>query len=58
MVARNCVAASKVTLVAAMPSKVTVAPETRSVPVMVTSVPPSELPEGGATTVIVGGSPR
>ncbi len=49
------VAFCQVTPVAAMPSKVTVAPLTKSVPVMVTAVPPVSGPLVGATLVTVGG---
>ena len=42
------------TPVAATPPKVTVAPLTKPVPVMVTLVPPPVVPEGGLTFVIVG----
>ncbi len=38
-----------------MPSKVTVAPLTKAVPVMVTAVPPAVEPLVGATEVTVGG---
>jgi hypothetical protein len=43
-----------VTLLAAVPPKVTVAPDTNSVPVIVTTVPPTVVPELGDTDVIVG----
>jgi hypothetical protein len=42
------------TLVAAVPPNVTVAPLRKPVPVMVTEVPPAELPEFGETLVTVG----
>jgi hypothetical protein len=44
-----------VTPVAAMPPKVTVAPLTKFVPVMVTAVPPAVGPLFGETEVTVGG---
>ncbi len=44
----------KVTPVAAVPSKVTVAPLTKSVPVMVTTVPPLGMPLVGDKKAIVG----
>ncbi len=47
---------TKVTPVAAVPPKVTVAPLTKSVPVMVTDVPPVSGPLVGATLVTVGGA--
>ena len=43
------------TLVAAVPPKVTVAPDWKLVPVMVTAVPPAVDPADGATPVTVGG---
>jgi hypothetical protein len=43
-----------VTLVAAVPPKLTVAPETKLVPVIVTPVPPPADPESGDTDVTVG----
>jgi hypothetical protein len=45
------------TLVAADPPNVTVAPETKFVPVMVTAVPPLVEPELGEIAVIVGAEP-
>jgi hypothetical protein len=45
---------TNVTLVAAVPPKVTVAPEAKFVPVIVTSVPPLTDPELGETEVSVG----
>ncbi len=48
------VALTKVTPVAAVPPKVTVAPLTKSVPVMVTDVPPMSGPLVGATEVTMG----
>ena len=50
------VASTKVTPVAAVPPKVTVAPDTKSVPVMVTAVAPAVGPLVGSTAVTVGGS--
>ena len=50
------VALTKVTRVAASPSKVTVAPLTKSVPVILTTVPPAVGPLVGAREVIEGGS--
>jgi hypothetical protein len=49
----SCVAVRAVT-VPATPPKVTVAPGSNSVPVMVTLVPPFVVPEAGCTDVIVG----
>ncbi len=49
------VESKKVTPVAAIPPKVTVAPLTKSVPVMVTAVPPYHGPLVGAREVIEGG---
>ena len=43
------------TFVAAVESNLTVAPETKLVPVIVTEVPPVVLPEFGDTDVTVGG---
>ena len=43
-----------VTLVAAVPPKVTVAPEAKLVPVMVTAVPPAAGPLLGLTLVTAG----
>ena len=43
-----------VTLVAAMPPKVTVAPATKFVPVIVVAVPPSVVPEAGLALEAVG----
>jgi len=43
------------TLVAALPPKVTVAPDRKPVPVMVTGVPPAVVPELGDTVKTVGG---
>jgi hypothetical protein len=42
------------TFVAAAPPKVTVAPDTKLVPVMVTDMPPPVVPEFGETPVTVG----
>ena len=47
---------TKVTLVAAIPANVTVAPEAKFVPVMVTDVPPAVDPLLGETLVTVGGA--
>ena len=49
------VASTKVTPVAAVPPKVTVAPDWKSVPVMVTAVPPASGPPMGSTLVTAGG---
>ncbi len=49
------VALTKVTPVAAVPPKVTVAPLTKFAPVMVTAVPPVSGPLLGVTEVTVGG---
>jgi len=46
-----------VTLVAAVPPNVTVAPETKLVPVIVTAVPPLVEPELGEIVLIVGAEP-
>ena len=54
MVAVIVVEFTKVTPVAGTPPKVTVAPLTNSVPVMVTAVPPSVVPLVGVTEVTVG----
>ena len=43
------------TLVAAVPPKLTVAPETKLLPLMVTDVPPVVVPLFGAMLLIVGG---
>lgn len=48
------VASTNTTFVAGTPPIVTVAPETNFVPVMVTLVPPSVVPDGGAMLEIVG----
>jgi len=48
------VALAMATLVAATPPKVTVAPATKFVPVIVTVVPPVIRPEFGVTLVTVG----
>ena len=48
------VAVTTVTEVAALPI-VTVAPETNPVPLIVTFVPPPEVPEAGAMDVTLGG---
>ena len=48
------VAETTLMLVPAAPPKSTVAPEMKCVPVMVTDVPPAELPEIGLTAVTVG----
>ena len=55
MVAVMLVALTTVTPVAAVPPKVTVAPATKSAPVMVTAVPPAVGPLVGLTPVTVGG---
>ncbi len=52
------VAFCQVTPAAAVPPKVTVAPLTKSVPVIVTAVPPAVGPLVGATEVTVGGGSR
>ena len=54
VVAVSCVELTNVTPVAAMPPKVTVAPETKFVHVIVTKVPPPVEPVFGLTAVIVG----
>ena len=54
VVAVMLVALTTVTPVAAVPPKVTVAPLTKPVPVMVTDVPPVERPLVGLTAVTVG----
>ena len=54
VVAVSWVALLKVTAVAAVPPKVTVAPETKLVPVIVTEVPPAVGPELGETLLTVG----
>ncbi len=54
VVASIWVELTKVTPVAAVPPKVTVAPLTKFVPVMVTAVPPMSGPLVGATEVTVG----
>ncbi len=51
------VAELTLTAVAAVPPNVTVAPLTKSVPVMVTPVPPAVDPLFGATDVTAGGAP-
>ena len=43
-----------VTLVAAVPPSVTVAPARKPVPVIVTGVPPAVVPDGGAIELTVG----
>ena len=53
-VTSNCVALVKVTLVAATPPKVTVAPATKFVPVITTGVPPVSGPLLGLTVLMVG----
>jgi len=50
----SCVALTKVTEVAAVAPKVTVAPSWKFVPVIVTEVPPEAGPEVGETLVTVG----
>ena len=50
------VALTTITLVAATPPNVTVAPVVKSVPVSVTAVPPADGPEVGLTVVTVGGA--
>jgi hypothetical protein len=52
----NEVEEAKTTDVHVLPPIVTVAPETKLLPVMVTDVPPAPLPEFGATPVTVGGA--
>ena len=42
------------TLVAAVPPKLTVSPELKPLPLMVTPVPPAVVPEVGVTPVTVG----
>ena len=54
VVARSCVALTKVTPVAATPPTRTVAPETKFAPVSVIVVPPGRRPEAGDTEVSVG----
>jgi hypothetical protein len=56
VVARSCVALLKTTAAGVCP-KVTVAPLWKSVPVMVTTVPPTTGPEFGKTLLMVGGGP-
>src|SRR5436190_406109 len=48
------VASTTTTLVAAVPPKVTVAPATKLVPVMLTALLPSVVPDAGLTLTIVG----
>ena len=50
------VSLTTLTPVAAVPPKVTVAPVTKFVPVMVTAVPPVSGPLVGSTDVTVGGA--
>ena len=50
------VALATITLVAATPPNVTVAPVVKSVPVSVTAVPPAVGPEVGLTVVTAGGA--
>ncbi len=50
----TCVALENATLVAATPATLTVAPETKFVPVSVMVVPPVVGPEAGETDVSVG----
>ena len=50
------VAFTTMTLVAATPPNVTVAPVVKPVPVRVTAVPPADGPEPGLTVVTVGGA--
>ena len=54
MVAVSEVALTKLTIVAAAPPMVTVAPLAKYVPVMVTGVPPMAGPEAGEIAVTVG----
>jgi hypothetical protein len=51
----NDVEEIKTTDVQELPPTVTVAPETKSLPVMVIDVPPAPLPEVGETLDTVGG---
>jgi hypothetical protein len=51
----NEVEEMNVTDVQVLPPIVTVAPETKLLPVIVTDVPPAPLPEFGSTPVTVGG---
>jgi hypothetical protein len=53
-VAVSCVALATATLVAAVPPNVTLAPEAKFVPVIVTAVPPTVAPLFGKTLVTVG----
>ena len=55
VVAVRLVLLTKLTPVAAAPPKLTVAPDTKLVPVMVTAVPPTVEPLPGATAVTLGG---
>ena len=55
VVAVRLVLLTKLTPVAAAPPKLTVAPDTKLVPVMVTVVPPPVEPLPGATVVTAGG---
>jgi hypothetical protein len=48
------VALTTVTFVAAVPPSVTAAPETNPVPVIVTDVPPADVPDVGEIEVTVG----
>ena len=43
-----------VTLIAAVPPKLTIAPDTKLLPLMVTDVPPIDVPLFGLTVLIVG----
>src|SRR5436190_10436427 len=58
VVAVIVVLVTTVTPVAAVPPIVTVAPETKLVPLMVTAVPPAVAPDDGAMPVTVGWGPR
>ena len=55
VIAEMVAVSMKVTPVAAMPSKVTVAPETKLPPLSVTEVPPAVVPEFGVIEFKVGG---
>jgi hypothetical protein len=54
-VARNSVAETRLTLFAGMPPKLTVAPDPKFAPLIITDVPPAVDPAFGLTPVIVGG---
>lgn len=56
VVAVNCVALTNATFVAALPPMLTVAPETKPVPVMVTAWAPAVVPVAGVTPVTIGGA--